>query len=78
MRGVAMMSTATMTQYDRTAEALAVELATRLHGAIPDGPIRAQVRAALEDLRGSVSPESLSEMALRLAHHRLTETDLLS
>jgi hypothetical protein len=69
-----MMSTVTTTRNDRTAEALVVELGTRLRD-VATAEIRAQVRAALEDLSGSVSPESLSEMALRLAHHRLTETD---
>jgi hypothetical protein len=53
------------------ADSLADELAARLDGCVGRAVIRAQVGTALEDLRGSVSFDSLAEMAVRLAEHRL-------
>lgn len=39
---------------------------------LPEPMISTYVREAIDDLRGSVSSESLPEMAARLARHRLT------
>jgi hypothetical protein len=51
-------------------KALTDELMGRVAGA-RRAEVRAQVVAALRDLRGSVSFESIAEMAVRLAEHRL-------
>lgn len=48
------------------------ELRRTLGGRVSEYTIVQYVRAALEDLRGSVSPEALPEMGARLAHYRLT------
>jgi hypothetical protein len=58
------------------ADALGLELATRLAGPADRAAITQQVSVALAELRGSVSPESLPEMAARLVYHRLTGSDL--
>lgn len=56
---------------DRTVvKALTNELMGRVTG-VRRAEVRAQVVAALRDLRGSVSFESIAEMAVRLAEHRL-------
>lgn len=56
---------------DEVADALTGELATTLGGGMDPHAVRSQLRIALEELRGSVSYESLSEMAVRLARHRI-------
>ncbi len=58
---------------DDVADALTRELVHTLGGTADRHMIRAQLRLALEELRGSVSYESLSEMAVRLARHRLEQ-----
>ena len=50
------------------------ELRWEYSGSLPAGTIRACARAAIRDLRGSISPEALPEMAVRLAKVRLAET----
>lgn len=59
---------------DDVADALARELANASCGSADRRKLRAQLRLALEELRGSVSYESLSEMAVRLACHRLEQS----
>ena len=56
----------------RVARAVARDLDDQFAGAYPLAAILACVRAAIADLRGSVSVEALPEMAARLAHHRLS------
>ena len=56
-----------------TIDARLVDEMRRVLGArVSDRVIVQYVRAALEDLRGSVSPEALPEMGARLAYYRLT------
>ena len=50
------------------------ELRWEYSGSLPAETIRACARAAIRDLRGSISPEALPEMAVRLAKVRLAET----
>jgi hypothetical protein len=64
-------------KFAAVADSLADELAARLPGGIERGDVRTQVCRALEDLRGSVSFDSLAEMAIRLAEHRLSCAALL-
>lgn len=52
-------------------ENLVRELATQFGRVCPEAIIATYVRRAIDDLRGSVSLESLPEMAARLARHRL-------
>jgi hypothetical protein len=70
-----MTSTLIATQVDDMTRGLAAELIARVPGAVGARQVHEQVRAALADLRGSVSPESLPEMAVRLACHRITQID---
>lgn len=56
-------------------EALTDELADRLQPSVRRVEIRAQIGTALTDLRGSVSSDSLAEMATRLAEYRITVRD---
>lgn len=48
------------------------EMRRALGGRVSERVIVQYVRAALEDLRGSVSLEALPEMGARLAYYRLT------
>jgi hypothetical protein len=50
------------------------ELNGKYSGSLPAETIKACVTAAICDLRGSISPEALPEMAVRLAQVRLAET----
>jgi hypothetical protein len=47
------------------------ELSREYSGALPAETIKACARATIVDLRGSISPEALPEMAVRLAKVRL-------
>jgi hypothetical protein len=47
------------------------ELSWEYSGSLPAETIKACARAAIVDLRGSISPEALPEMAVRLAKVRL-------
>ena len=47
------------------------ELCTEFHGLVDDVTTALTIRQAMADLRGSVSPASLPEMAARLAGARL-------
>ena len=49
------------------------ELNGKYSGSLPAETIKACVRAVIRDLRGSISPEALPEMAVRLAQVRLAE-----
>jgi hypothetical protein len=51
---------------------ISAELYGEFRALLPDDTIRGCVREAMTDLRGSISPEALPEMALRLARVRLT------
>jgi hypothetical protein len=51
---------------------ISTELYGEFHGLLSDDAIRGCVREAVTDLRGSISPETLPEMAVRLARVRLT------
>jgi hypothetical protein len=51
--------------------AIVRELAPRYERDLGTAVLWGSVRAAVRDLRGSVSPEALPEMAARLAYHRL-------
>ena len=51
---------------------ISTELHGQFHGLLPDDTIRGCVREAMTDLRASISPEALPEMAVRLARVRLT------
>lgn len=53
-------------------DTLTDELASRLLPSVRRAEIRTQISTALTDLRGSVSSDSLAEMATRLAEYRLT------
>jgi hypothetical protein len=50
------------------------ELSWEYSGSLPAETIKACASAAIRDLRGSISPEALPEMAVRLARVRLAET----
>ena len=50
------------------------ELRWEYSGSLPVETIKACARAAIRDLRGSISSEALPEMAVRLAKVRLAET----
>ena len=50
------------------------ELTWEYSGSLRAETIKACARAAIRDLRGSISPEALPEMAVRLAKVRLAET----
>jgi hypothetical protein len=60
----------------RTTRALIREFEPQFAGELPSTRLRAYIREAVDDLRGSVSPEALPEMAARLAHHRMTRAAL--
>ena len=49
---------------------ISAELYGEFRGLLPDDTIRSCVREAMTDLRGSISPEALPEMAVRLARVR--------
>jgi hypothetical protein len=51
---------------------ISAELYGEFRGLLSDDTIRSCVRDAMTDLRGSISPEALPEMAVRLARVRLT------
>ena len=51
---------------------ISTELYGEFRGLLSDDTIRGCVREAMTDLRGSISPEALPEMAVRLARVRLT------
>jgi hypothetical protein len=51
---------------------ISTELCGEFRGLLPDDAIRGCVREAMTDLRSSISPEALPEMAVRLARVRLT------
>ena len=51
---------------------ISTELYGEFRGLLPDDTIRGCAREAMTDLRGSISPEALPEMAVRLARARLT------
>jgi hypothetical protein len=57
----------------RVSQDLVRELAPQYAGVFTEGTIAIHVRAAVHDLRGSVSAEALPELAARLAHHRLAD-----
>ena len=50
------------------------ELTCEYSGSLPAETIKACARAAIRDLRGSISPAALPEMAVRLAKVRLAAT----
>ena len=50
---------------------ISAELYGEFRGLLSDDTIRGCVREAMTDLRGSISPEALPEMAVRLARVRL-------
>jgi hypothetical protein len=56
---------------DVLVDSLARELSAQLGATAQPSTIRAQVRLPLAPLRGWVAHDSLSEMAVRLARHRL-------
>ena len=49
------------------------ELSWEYSGSLPAETIKTCARAAIRDLRGSINPEALPEMAVRLAQVRLAE-----
>jgi hypothetical protein len=55
----------------RVSRELVADLTRQFAGVHPPDIVRAAVRRALQDLRGSVHVEALPEMATRLVHHRL-------
>ena len=50
---------------------ISAKLYGEFRGLLPDDTIRSCIRDAMTDLRGSISPEALPEMAVRLAQVRL-------
>lgn len=62
---------ATSTMFATVSHAVVAELSVRYSGQIPDEEIERCVNAAAGELRGSVSEDSLPEMAIRLAIVRL-------
>jgi hypothetical protein len=61
-----------MTELRRTTTQLTQQLTQELHGICAPSVARAALTGAMRDLRGSISPDALPEMAFRLACFRVT------
>jgi hypothetical protein len=57
----------------RTTELLTAELDGHVDGVADNTVVSTYIRAAVRDLRGSICPDALPEMAARLVRYRLTQ-----